>query len=75
MSRCASAARALQIMESHRERAAFFVGSTLAVADIAFHTHTHVAHEGGFGLERIPPLRAGLAGVQAHPGHLATGAR
>ena len=40
------------------------------LADIALYAYTHVAHEGGFDLERYPAIRAWLARVAAVPGHL-----
>ena len=58
-------------MEGHLERAAgYFVGDALTLADIALYAYTHVAHEGGFSLERYPAIRAWLDRVAAEPGHV-----
>ncbi len=63
--------RALDAMEGHLERAAgYFVGDALTLADIALYAYTHVAHEGGFSLERYPAIRAWLDRVAAEPGHV-----
>ncbi len=57
-------------MERHLPGRDFFVGSTPTLADIALFAYTHVAHEGGFELERYPVIRAWLARVAAMPGHV-----
>ena len=62
--------RALEVMEKHLDAATFFVGGRLSVADISLYAYTHVAHEGGFSLDRFPAVRAWLARVSAHPGHV-----
>ena len=62
--------RALEVMEQSLGRGAFFVGDRYSIADIALYAYTHVAHEGGFDLERFPSVRAWLARVQAQPGYV-----
>ena len=62
--------RALEVMEQHLGRGPFFVGDRYSIADIALYAYTHVAHEGGFDLERFPSVRAWLARVQAQPGYV-----
>ncbi len=44
--------------------------SAPTLADIALYAYTHVAHEGGFELERYPAIRAWLDRVAAMPGHV-----
>ena len=64
--------KALDAMEAHLAAAdGYFVGGTLTLADIALYAYTHVAHEGGFSLERYPAIRAWLDRVAAEPGHVA----
>jgi glutathione S-transferase len=63
--------RALDAMEGHLESAeGYFVRDALTLADIALYAYTHVAHEGGFTLERYPAIRAWLDRVAAEPGHV-----
>jgi len=63
--------RALDAMEAHLIGAdCYFVGDALTLADIALYAYTHVAHEGGFSLERYPAIRAWLDRVAAEPGHV-----
>ncbi len=63
--------RALEVMESHLGGRGYFVGSALTIADISLFAYTHVAHEGGFSLERFPAVRAWLDRIEAHPKHIA----
>jgi glutathione S-transferase len=60
--------RALEVMETYLNRAAFFVGDAYSIADVSLYGYTHVAHEGGFDLERFPSVRAWLARVVDQPG-------
>ena len=62
--------RALEVMEQSLGRGPFFVGDRYSIADIALYAYTHVAHEGGFDLERFPLVRAWVARVQAQPGYV-----
>jgi glutathione S-transferase len=48
----------------------YLVGGALTLADLALYAYTHVAHEGGFSLERYPAIRAWLDRVAAEPGHV-----
>ena len=65
---------ALDAMERHLDRRAFLVGNRYSIADIALYAYTHVAHEGGFDLERYPGIRAWLERVASQSGHVAIGA-
>ena len=62
---------ALDAMERHLEAArTFFVGERYSLADISLYAYTHVAHEGGFDLERHPATRAWIERVASQPGHV-----
>jgi len=62
--------KALGVMEQHLQTNRYFVGATLTIADISLYAYTHVAHEGGFSLERFPAVRRWLAAVASEPGHV-----
>jgi glutathione S-transferase len=61
---------ALDAMERHLDGRDFLVGESYSIADISLYAYTHVAHEGGFELERYPGIRAWLARVSVQPGHV-----
>ncbi len=61
---------ALDAMESRLQGRDFLVGERYSVADISLYAYTHVAHEGGFELDRHPAIRAWLDRVAAQPGHV-----
>jgi glutathione S-transferase len=61
---------ALDAMESHLAERTFLVGDEYSIADISLYAYTHVAHEGGFELERYGAIRAWLDRVAAQPGHV-----
>jgi glutathione S-transferase len=63
--------KALDAMERHLDEREFLVGERYSIADIALYAYTHVAHEGGFELERYPAIRAWLDRVAWQPGHVA----
>jgi glutathione S-transferase len=68
--RTAAGYRALDAMERHLAGHEFFIGSGVTLADIALYAYTHVAHEGGFDLDRYPAIRSWLERVAAEPGHV-----
>jgi glutathione S-transferase len=69
--RMAAGYRALDAMEAHlADGKEYFVGDRVTLADIALYAYTHVAHEGGFDLERYPAIRDWLDRVAAEPGHV-----
>jgi glutathione S-transferase len=61
---------ALAVMEGHLASHTFFVGERYSIADVALYAYTHVAHEGGFELDRFPQVRAWLGRVAAQPGYV-----
>ena len=64
--------RALDALESQLAGSGdpYVVGATLTLADIALYAYTHVAHEGGFDLDRYPAIREWLDRVSGEPGHV-----
>jgi glutathione S-transferase len=60
----------LDAMERHLESNEFFVGGRYSIADIALYGYTHVAHEGGFEMERYPAIGRWLERVAGQPGHV-----
>ncbi|WP_440225816.1 glutathione S-transferase family protein [Dokdonella sp. MW10] len=60
--------QALDVMEGHLARHAFFAGDAYSVADIALFAYTHVAADGGFDLTRYPAITAWFDRVRAQPG-------
>lgn len=60
--------QALEVMEKHLRRAAWFTGDTYGVADIALFAYTHCAEDGGFDLLAYPRITDWLARVRATPG-------
>ena len=61
---------ALALMDRHLTGREWFVGDRVSLADIALYAYTHVAEEGGFGLDDYPAIKAWLARVAALPGYV-----
>jgi glutathione S-transferase len=61
---------ALDAMETHLADRGFLVGDRYTLADMSLYAYTHVAHEGGFELERYPAIRSWLERVAEQPGHI-----
>jgi glutathione S-transferase len=61
---------ALDAMEKHLTGRSFLVADRYTIADISLYAYTHVAHEGGFNLDRFPAIRAWLERVASQPGHV-----
>jgi len=68
--RTAAGYRALDALERHLDGSTWLVGDGMTLADIALYAYTHVAHEGGFELERYPGIRGWLDRVAAEPAHV-----
>ena len=56
--------RALQLMEQELGSSDFMANDRFSLADIALYAYTHVAHEGGFDLDRFPQIRAWLRRIE-----------
>jgi glutathione S-transferase len=57
-------AAALQRMELALASSPFLVGERLSLADVALVAYTRVSHEGGFGLDPYPAVRAWVGRVE-----------
>jgi glutathione S-transferase len=66
--RRAAGHEALAVLERHLAEHHYLVGERFTIADIALYAYTHVAPEGGFGLEPYPAVRTWLQRVAAQPG-------
>jgi glutathione S-transferase len=69
--RRAAGYRALDAMERRLDGRSWLVGDGMTLADIALYAYTHVAHEGGFELDRYAAIAAWLRRVASEPGHVA----
>jgi glutathione S-transferase len=61
---------ALDALERHLHDREFLVGDAYSIADISLYAYTHVAHEGGFELDRYAAVRKWLGRVASQPGHV-----
>ena len=61
---------ALQVMEQRLGRSPWLAGAQPTVADIALYAYTHVAHQGGYEIDRYPAVQRWLARVAALPSHV-----
>jgi glutathione S-transferase len=61
--------KALDVMEHHLSSRTFFVNEAYSLADVALYGYTHVAHEGGFDMQRYPHIRRWLAEVAKLPNY------
>ncbi|MBX7501216.1 glutathione S-transferase family protein [Qipengyuania sp. YG27] len=58
---------ALALMDRHLASREWFVGDGVTLADIALFAYTHVAEEGGFGLDDYPAVGAWLSRLRSLP--------
>ena len=70
-SKSAGGYKALAVMEQQLQKTRYFVGAAFTIADISLYAYTHVAHEGGFSLQRFPAVRRWLGDVASRPRHVA----
>jgi glutathione S-transferase len=59
---------ALDVMERQLTLTPFLAGPVYTIADIALFAYTHVAHEGGFDLDRYPAVQDWLQRVTGTEG-------
>ena len=69
-SRRAAGYRALDALERALEGRAFLVAERYTIADIALYGYSHVAHEGGFEMDRYAAINAWQQRVAAQQGHI-----
>ena len=62
--------KALSIMEGQLSRTQFLVSDKPTTADVSLYAYTHVAHEGGFELEKYPSIQNWLSCIKALPGYV-----
>lgn len=62
--------KALQVMEQQLQSSIFLVGDTLTIADVSLYAYTHVAHEGGFSLDKFPSIQRWLKQIEHHSRHI-----
>lgn len=62
---------ALALMEAHLKARDFMLGPAVTLADISLFAYTHVAEEGGFGLENYPSVCAWIKRIMALPRFIA----
>ena len=58
---------ALDVMERQLGSTPFLAGNAYSIADIALYAYTHVAHQGGYEVDRYPRISAWLKRVAAEP--------
>lgn len=58
---------ALGVMDRHLQHQEYMAGGKFTIADIALFAYTHVAHEGGFDLDRFGAVNAWLERIRARP--------
>ena len=57
-------------MESRLGDRKFLVDGGCTIADISLYAYTHVAHEGGFDLEKYSAINAWMQRIEAQPGYI-----
>ncbi len=62
--------KALDVMEDQLSETDFLSGHQPTIADISLYAYTHVAHEGGFELDKYPGIRSWFQKVEMLPGYL-----
>ncbi|MEL7186989.1 MAG: glutathione S-transferase family protein, partial [Pseudomonadota bacterium] len=65
--------RALDIMEQHLAGHGWFANKRFSIADIALYAYTHVAHEGGFSLDKYAAITDWIGRIEARPRYVAMG--
>lgn len=62
--------KSLEVMEQQLSNHAFIAGGHFNIADIALFAYTHVADEGGFGLEEFPAIREWIERITGRPNYV-----
>lgn len=71
MAKRVAGCEALRLMDEHLGRSEWMAGDRATLADIALFPYTHVAEEGGFGLEDYPQVCRWIEQVRKLPGFVA----
>lgn len=66
-------ADALAVMDAHLSGRMFFVGEGATLGDISLFAYSHVAEEGGFGLENYPNICGWIERIKSLPGFVPMG--
>ena len=61
---------AIEVMEKHLAKRTFFASERYTIADIALYAYTHVAHEGGFDMDRFEAINIWLERIRVQLGHI-----
>ena len=62
--------KALAVMEHQLSTSPYLVGESLTTADISLYGYTHVAHEGGFDLNKYPSILAWIDRIQSNQNYI-----
>jgi glutathione S-transferase len=62
--------KALRIMDDQLAQQDYLVNQRYSIADIALYAYTHVAEEGGFGLDDYPAIRAWIERIEQRPNYV-----
>jgi glutathione S-transferase len=62
--------QALDTMELHLSKQAFFANDAYSIADIALYAYTHVAEEGGYEMHKYPLIKQWCERVRAQPNYI-----
>ena len=62
--------RALDVMEKQLAQTPYLCGESLSLADISLYAYTHVAHQGGFELQRYPHIQRWIEQIQQQPAYV-----
>jgi glutathione S-transferase len=71
MAKRVAGCEALRLMDEHLGCSEWMAGDRATLADIALFPYTHVAEEGGFGLEDYPEVCRWIEQVRKLPGFVA----
>ena len=62
--------KALRILDDQLAQQDYLVNRRYSIADIALYAYTHVAEEGGFGLDDYPAIRAWIGRIEQRPNYV-----
>lgn len=62
--------KALDVVEKQLAQTPYLCGQSLSLADISLYAYTHVAHQGGFELQRYPAIQRWIKQIQQEPAYV-----